>query len=107
MTVRALRWWLLAQEIAAGLTFPRTDIAASDLAFERMLRQSALFGVAHAAGEALGRAWRHSRLRSIVTSTGVGSPRSDRRRGVVLVALMIVIACLTAVMLHTFRSLLP
>jgi len=107
MTRRALGWWLLAQEIAASLRFPRTDIAASDLAFERMLRQSGLFGVAHAAGEALGRAWRHSRLRSIVTSIGVGSPPSDRRQGVVLLALMIVVACLTAVMLHTFRSVLP
>ena len=107
MTIRVPKWWLLAEYAAQRITRPPADIEASDGAVERQLRQSALFRVAHAGGQALSRAWTHSRTRPIVDSIRAELYRPERRDAVRVIVVMTAVACLTAAALHRFRSVMP
>ena len=65
-TRRWARWWLFAYEAGRGLTLPRADVAASDLAVERLLAQSAPLVYARAAADTLLRAWTGSRTSHVL-----------------------------------------
>lgn len=107
MTIRVPKWWRVAEYAAQRITRPPADIEACDRAIERQLRQSTVFGVAHAGGEAFSRAWMHSRTRRIVESIRAELFRPERSTAVRVLVVVTAVACLTAAALHRFRSVMP
>jgi hypothetical protein len=67
MTLRAaprlVRWWSVAEGVAAGLTAPGADVDGRDRDVARLLRSSRLAAAASGVAAAAARAWRGARIR--------------------------------------------
>jgi hypothetical protein len=105
MNSRSFRWWLLAVDVVRSLTYPRTDVDALDGAFALRVRQSALFRAACALSDAVARAWMESRSRAAALRISADLPPPGRRLTIALG--IAAVACVTAWLLDTFRTVLP
>jgi hypothetical protein len=93
---RRLRIWQCAVELAAGLTTPRADVAASDRTFEALMRDSWLLSIVHAAA-ASGRGWwRHARSRTWSLRLGAAWAALTRTERVRVAGMLALVAGLTA-----------
>ena len=96
-------WWECAIALLSGLTMPKSDVTASDREVETAMRDSWLFGAAHAAGAGGRRAWPDARsrawlLRLVAGWAALSGPQQVRAAGVVAF-----VAGLTAVLVQAAK----
>jgi hypothetical protein len=101
---RAFGWWLLAVAACESITTPRTDVAASDRACERLLMDSALWSSCEHVAAAIDRAWPDSwitrRMRAASGSWTASEPVQRQRA----VGWMMTVAALTTLALLAFSG---
>jgi hypothetical protein len=96
---RFFGWLSVAEDALRPLALPRTNVATSDRAVDRLLRSSAIVAAAQAAGGWFVGAWLTSRTRSIVSHYVPLLPPKGRAR-VSAVTVVVVVAAFTAFVLE-------
>jgi alkylation response protein AidB-like acyl-CoA dehydrogenase len=95
--------WLLAVSLATALSQPRTDVEASDAAFEGLLRESAIARCAGMAGRAVGAAWHHSRTRALFGRSASEIGAMNREAAIRAASWTLVVASATALVLNAIK----
>jgi hypothetical protein len=88
---RAFGWWFLAERVCSHLTAPRTDLAKSDQAFERLLVGSRLWSIGDRMTRRVEAAWLDSTLRCVTRAIVNGSAQRRVIGWTMMVAAMTVV----------------
>jgi hypothetical protein len=99
LRTRAPGWWSFAESLLLRLTTPSDDVFMSDRRVERVVTGSAIFRFGRSASAAIGQTWDSSWLRMTVGSIVRDLP-ADRRSRVRMIAVLVVVAALTAAALE-------
>lgn len=101
---RMFAWWLFAEDAAASLTNPRTDVGTADAGVGTAVRASRLFESTEIIVDAVERAWRASIVRRLVgRMTCVWREGSDAGR-IRAIGACTTVAATTALVLQIVES---
>jgi hypothetical protein len=99
---RAFGWWFLAEDVCRQLTFPRTDVDATDRQFERLLLESSLWSFGDRIARNVRAGWLDSKLRSVTHTFVRDGKLSEPVPALQFLGCMMTIAAVTTLGAQTF-----